>query len=550
MRGLLFLGLFSLAIGAGAQTKPSESPAKEKEKPKEDATKSAKEEFQPPPPLVTDHTVTLSNGKVLSYKAITGYLLIREAKSAKPPEEEEGPSEEPEKERAGEKIDLTKGKPKAEVFFVAYLLNGITDPATRPVTFTFNGGPGSSSVWLHVGALGPKRVLLSDRGEALPPPSKLVDNDSTWLDKSDLVFIDPVSTGYSRPAPGEEAKQFYGYKKDIESVGDFIRLWTTRYGRWSSPKIIAGESYGTARAAGLSAYLESRYGIYVNGIVLISSALNLQTIDMSPGNDAPFPFFLPSYTAAAWYHKRLSPDLEQLPLGEVLNQSEAFASGDYLLALSRGDTVSPTDLDRLANELAKFTGLDAAYLKQQNLREPDVRFFDDLLKDKNRSIGRLDARFTGIRLKPGTNDAKEFDPSGEAVFGSFASAFNDYVRRDLKFESDLPYETIAEVKPWTFSENKFLDVANNLKLAMSRHPYLKVWICCGYYDLATPYFAAESVIHGLNLDPAIRENVQFTFYEAGHMLYIEKGSREKFKSDFEQFLSKALSGAPVNNAER
>jgi carboxypeptidase C (cathepsin A) len=494
-------------------------------------------------PVVTEHTITLPGGKTLSYKAVTGYILIRDTKG----EDEKESSKDAGKPKS-DPLDPAKGKPKAQIFFTAYLLNGVTDPASRPVTYAFNGGPGSAALWLQLGAIGPRRVVLSDRGEALPPPSKLVDNESTWLDQTDLVFIDPVSTGFSRPVLGEEPKQFYGFKDDVESVGNFIRLWTTRNSRWSSPKFIAGESYGTTRAAGLSEYLQSNCGMYVNGIVLVSSVLNFQTLEFSAGNDLPYPLFLPSYAAAAWYHRRLPEDLQKLPLQDVLKQAESFAAADYPAALAKGDSLPAEDRARISAQLSRFTGLDADYLKQLNLRVDD-RFFNDLLKGINRSVGRFDARFTGIRLHPGTDD-EEFDPSFEAVNGPFTSTFNDYVRRELNFETDLPYVAIASVRPWALAENKFLDVASNLKEAMSRNPYLKVWMCCGYYDLATPYFAAQHVIHGMNLDPAIRNNIRLTYYEAGHMVYIDKPSREKLRTDFEQFLSDAQNAKPVSNAER
>src|SRR5580704_16615743 len=370
-RFLLFTTLVvaSISTGAPLDVKPSEEAGKEKSAIQEE--KGEKGEYQPPPPVVTEHTVTLPDGKTLNYKAITGYLLIRDNKE---PQSEKESRKESGKESLQDQLDPTKGKPKAQIFFVAYVLNGVDDAATRPVTFAFNGGPGSASVWLHMGGIGPRRAVLSDRGEALPPPPKITDNESTWLEKTDLVFVDPVSTGFSRPVRGEDAKQFYGYKQDLASVGDFIRIWTTRYSRWSSPKILAGESYGTTRAAGLSQYLQDRYGLYVNGIVLISSVLNFQTIDFEPGNDVPFPLYLPSYAAAAWYHKRLPPDLQQLTLKDVLSQAEAFSAGDYLVALARGDAAPQADRDRVASDLSRFTGLDAAYLKQQGLREPDERF--------------------------------------------------------------------------------------------------------------------------------------------------------------------------------
>ncbi|MBV8274052.1 MAG: peptidase S10 [Verrucomicrobia bacterium] len=538
-----------MLLGQNPKPSPSESP-----KPNPSAKDEKSSDFEPPPPVVSEHSLTLPDGKTLRYKAITGYLLLRDT-VAEQNKAQETESEDAEPEAAGEPkknekpVDPTKGKPKAQVFFVAYVAEDVGDPAARPLTFAFNGGPGSSSIWLHLGGLGPRRAQLSDAGEALPPPSKLVDNESTWLPKTDLVFIDPVSTGYSRPAPGEEAKQFWGYKEDIQSVGDFIRLWTTKYERWASPKFIAGESYGTTRAAGLSDYLESRYGLYLNGIVLISSVLSFQAIDFGAGNDQPYPLFLPSYASAAWYHKKLSADLQQLSLPDLLSKVEQFAENDYERALSQGDRLSSEEKNAVATQLARFTGLSQQRYLQLSLRESDSLFFNDLLWDQNRSLGRFDSRFTGIRSYPGT-DREDSDPSDEAVDGPFTSAFYTYVRQDLKYESDLPYERIAEVHPWLFSRNKYLDVAEDLKKAMNRNRYLKVMVCCGYYDLATPYFAAESVVHTMNLDPAVRNNVTLSFYGCGHMVYLENASRKKLKADFEQFVDSALSMEPIPSASR
>jgi len=549
---LILLMSGTMLLGQNPKPPPPESP-----KPSPSAKDEKPSEFEPPPPVVTEHSLTLPDGKSLRYKAITGYLVLRDTveEQNKAQEEEAEESEDAEPETTSEPkknekpVDPSKGKPKARVFFVAYVAEDVGDPAARPLTFAFNGGPGSASVWLHLGGLGPRRAQLTDAGEALPPPSKLVDNESTWLPKTDLVFIDPVGTGYSRPAPGEDAKQFWGYKEDIQSVGDFIRLWTTKYGRWSSPKFIAGESYGTTRAAGLSNYLQSRYGLYLNGIVLISSVLNFQAIDFSPGNDKPYPLFLPSYASAAWYHKRLSADLQQLSLPDLLSKVEQFAANDYERALSRGDRLSPDETNAVATQLARFTGLTQQRFLQLSLREPDDLFFNDLLRDQNRSVGRYDSRYTGIRSYPGT-DREDSDPSDEAVDAPFTSAFYTYVRQDLKYESELPYERVAEVHPWLFARNKYLEVAEDLKKAMNRNRYLRVMVCCGYYDLATPYFAAESVVHTMNLDPAVRNNVTLSFYGAGHMVYLESASRKKLQTDFEQFVDSALSMETVPSASR
>ncbi len=547
------VSLASRAAEEPGQATPAETPAAA-ESPKTAAPAKApggaqQTEFEPPPPVITKHVLNLPDGKALKYRAITGYLLTRsegETGGGKPG----GASAGQHPQATGrEEVNPAKGKPNAQMFFVAYLLDDVTNTATRPITFAFNGGPGSSSVWLHMGALGPKRAVLSEYGEALPPPSHLVDNESTWLDRTDLIFVDPVSTGFSRPAPGLEAARFHGYKQDIEAMGDFIRLWTTRYARWASPKFVVGESYGTTRAAGLSQYLQEHEGYYLNGIVLLGSALNFQTLDFSNGNDDPYPLFLPTYAAAAWYHHRLGPELASKTLSEVLAQAEQFASSDYLLALARGDGLSPNDREQVANELAKFTGLDPKYLAQVGLREPDRRFLFDLLKDQNRSIGRYDCRFNGIRTAPGTVQP-DFDPSYEAVHGTYTAAFNDYVRRELNYSTDLPYNVLADVRPWELAKDQYLDVSDDLKNAMSANPYLKVLICCGYYDLATPYFAARTVAHKMMLDPAIRSNLQLAYYESGHMAYIHGPSRRKFKDDFDQFLDTALNAQPVSNAGR
>lgn len=534
---------------------PGRSEAKESDKDK------SKEEEKEPPPSVTEHTLTVG-GKTIHYRATAGYMVMRDWSEKKKPEggdEERGreptatptPAKEAEKSKDKDK-DKDEPKQKAKVFYVAYTRTDIgNDPSKRSIMFSFNGGPGSASVWLHLGALGPRRTELTERGEAPLAPYHLVDNEATWLDSTDLVFIDPVSTGYSRSVPGEDPKQFHGFKEDLASVGDFIRLYTSRSARWASPKFIIGESYGTTRAAGLSDYLQERYGFYVNGIILVSSVLDFSSIRFVPGNDRPYPLYLPSYTAAAWYHKKLPQDLQSKPLADALRESENFASNQYLLALNRGDQLDDNQRKELASNLARLTGLPADTIAQWNFRIPARRFFFDLLKDRNRSIGRYDARFTGIRYEPGTEEI-DFDPSYEAVLGPYSAMMNDYLRRELKFESDLPYEMIADVRPWNYAnvaQNQYLDVAEDLKKAMSRNPYLKLWVCCGYYDLATPYYAAENVLHGMELDPSIRGNFRLTFYESGHMIYINHPSLLQFRKDATDFMQDALKPRVVPAAE-
>jgi carboxypeptidase C (cathepsin A) len=504
---------------------------------KDDKDKDKEKKEEEPKLSVTEHTSTIG-GKPVKYKATAGYIVLKEYLPKAKKEGEDSDSDEEKKEEKGK--SKKREKPLARVFFIAYTRDDVGNPAKRPVTFTFNGGPGSASVWLHMGGLGPRRAVLTEGGEALPPPYRLEDNAYSWLDESDLVFIDPVSTGYSRAEPGEKPKRFHGYKEDIESVGEFIRLYTTKYQRWTSPKFITGESYGTTRAAGLSDFLQGRYGIYLNGIVLVSTVLNFETLDFSPGNDEPFALFLPSFTAAAWYHKRLAPELQSKPLNDVLKEAEDFAAHDYLLALFQGDGLATEAKQKIAGQVARFTGLQANYVNQLNIRVPDALFFTHLLLDQNREIGRLDSRFTGIRYNPGT-DNSDYDPSSEAVNGPFTATFNDYVRRELKFETELPYETVADVNPWSWKnyENRYVNVADDLRKAMSRNPYLKVWICAGHYDLATPYFAALYTVNQMSLDPTIRNNIRLTYYESGHMLYIYKPALQKFKTDFVDFLKAA-----------
>ena len=328
--------------------------------------------------VVTRHSTTIG-GQRVEYAVSTGRIVLRE-----------------ELEKGGDNAGESEGeKPRASIFFIAYTREGIDDPATRPITFSFNGGPGSSSVWLHLGVLGPRRVLMDEIGDQLPPPYRLVDNEYSLLDVTDLVFVDPVSTGFSRVVPGEKARQFHGIKRDIESVGDFIRLYLSRYRRWSSPKFLVGESYGTTRAAGLSGYLQERHGMYLNGIMLVSSILDFQTASFTAGNDLPYILFLPTYTATAWYHKRLAAGLQR-DLKTALAEAERFALGDYALALLQGATLPADRRAAIAQRLSALTGLSVEYIERTDLRIEIHRFVKELLRDQRRTVGRLDSRFQGI----------------------------------------------------------------------------------------------------------------------------------------------------------
>ncbi|WP_298404568.1 peptidase S10 [uncultured Chloroflexus sp.] len=471
----------------------------------------------------TQHTVVI-NGVEIAYTATAGVIIMKEEA------EKDGVS-------AGEQA-------RAGIFFVAYTRDDVSDYSRRPITFAFNGGPGSSSVWLHLGLLGPQRVLMNEEGRPLPPPGRLAPNPYSLLDVSDLVFIDPVSTGYSRPVAGESAKQFHDFRKDIESVGDFIRLYTSRYGRWLSPKYLAGESYGTTRAAGLAGYLQERHGLYLNGLMLISAVLHFQTLSFDHGNDLPYMLFLPAYTATAFYHYRLEPALQR-DLVATLRAAEAFALGDYALALLQGDRLDPDTFDRIAIQLARYTGLNYDYITRSRLRIRDDRFVKELLRDQHRTVGRLDSRFIG-RDRDAAGETVEFDPSLAAITGPYTAALNHYVREQLGFSSDLPYEILTErVWPWSFNDhqNRYVDVAETLRRAMHRNPALRVHVASGYYDLATPYFATRYTLNHLALDPALRSQISESFYPAGHMMYIQESSLAALKAVLADFVAVAPEGA-------
>lgn len=480
--------------------------------PMKDAKPEEKRPLSPPEEksAVTRHSLTL-NGKAYPYTATAGTLLLRN----------------------------DEGTVTASVFYIAYTLDGVKDPATRPVTFSFNGGPGAASLWVHLGAFGPKRVARTDEGFALPPPGRLVDNENSILDASDLVFIDPVSTGFSRPAPGQDPKQFHGVKEDIESVADFIRLWVTRNQRWASPKFVAGESYGTTRAAGLAYQLADRYGMMLNGVVLVSSVLNWQDQDFHAGNDRPCFIHLPTYTAAAWYHKKLPPELSG-DLFKTLAEAEAFALDEYGPALLQGDRLPEARRKEIAAKFARYTGLSQAYVERSNLCVQIDRFVKELLRDEGKTLGRLDTRFTGTDIDS-AGETYEFDPASASTDGPFAAAINDYIRRELKFESDLVYERLTDkVWPWSWDfNNQYVNVAESLRQAMTRNPHLQVLMTAGVYDLATPYFDAFFTRDHLGLPKELRGNVRIELYQAGHMMYIRKADHAKLKKDVTELIRKA-----------
>ena len=476
------------------------------------------EQFPAPPAVETTsktkHEITV-NGKKIPYTATAGTLVLKK----------------------------DDGKPWANIFYVAYTRDDVTDAAKRPLTFTFNGGPGSSSVWLHMGALGPKRVAMGPDGEQPAPPYHLVDNEDTALAFTDLVFIDPVTTGFSREAPGENPAQFHSFDGDLESVGEFIRLWTTRSQRWDSPKFLGGESYGTTRASALSQYLLQHHGIYLNGITLISSVLNFATILFAPGNDLPYILYLPSYTATAWYHKKLPKDLGDLE--KALGESRRFASNEYTVALMKGDKLTAAERTTVARQLARLTGLSEEFVDEANLRISISRFTKELMRKERRTVGRYDSRLEGVDFDA-AGENPDYDPSYASVQGAYTAAFNEYLSQELKYESDLPYEILTgKVRPWSYKrfENQYVNTAEMMREAMSQEPNLKVMIANGYYDLATPFFATEYTVNHLGLDPSLSGHISLTYCEAGHMLYTKKSCLDGLSKSMTDFYQQAA-GTP------
>lgn len=432
------------------------------------------------------------------------------------------------------------GKPRASFFFVAYEKRE-TD-AKRPITFVFNGGPGAAAIWLHLGTAGPKRIALDKEGYPGPPPYRLLDNPTTWLNTTDLVFIDPVGTGFSRPAEGAKGEEFYGVQQDIETVSEFIRLYLVKGQRWNSPKFIAGESYGTTRCAMLAEHLHDRYGISLNGVALISMVLNFQTLSASAGNELPYALFFPTYTSAALYHKRLGAELSADP-EKTRNEAEKWVVETYAPALMKGDSLTAEERKQIIATMAKYSGLSEAYIAKNDLKVSPSEFQKELLAEQRKVIGRFDSRIAGPSSDPTENHA-EYDPSLSRYVGVYSESFNQYIRSELKFESDLPYEFLSgRVHPWNWGRSAnsgWLYVADNLKRAMVKNPNLKVLVASGHHDLATPYFAADYTINHLGVPAELRNNIRQTYYEAGHMMYHHQADLEKLNRDMNEFIREAV----------
>ena len=489
------------------EAKPTSSPGAQPEKPPE----NVKYDMTEVPPVVTHHQITIG-GKLVRYTATAGRLPIKDD---------------------GGTID-------AEMFYVAYTLDG-ADPATRPLTFAFNGGPGSASIWLHMGALGPRKVVMQPEGWMPPAPYRLEDNGNSLLDRTDIVFIDAIGTGWSRPADTNRGKKFWGVKGDIQSFGEFIRLYITRNERWSSPLYLFGESYGTTRSAGISGYLQDR-GISFNGIVLLSSILRFNTVETTVGNDEAYALTLPTYTMIAAYHKKLAPELMQ-DLAKTRTEVEKWVLTDYMAALHKGDALTAQERSTIEDQLARYTGLTKADVDEANLRV-DVRWFTHrLLAAQKLRVGRLDGRYTGPDPQ-GYLDTPFYDPSGSASTPPFTSVFNEYVRRELNYKTDMPYVVLSREANQNWDWGKAIegmpDTAPDLRSAMVKDPYLKVLVMEGYYDLATPYFASTYTMDHMDLSDQYRKNISFATYEAGHMVYMKQSELQKLKRDTTNFIDATL----------
>ena len=464
--------------------------------------------------VVTEHELKVGR-RTLTYTATTGRVVLRD--------------------EVYEDGTFAGFKAKAEMSITSYVVEGGDE--RRPVTFAFNGGPGSSSVWLHLGLLGPRRVLMGDAGNLLPPPYELADNPESLLAVSDLVFIDPVSTGYSRVVEGSKPEPFHGYQGDIESVAELIRLWTSRHKRWMSPKFVAGESYGTLRGAALAEHLQSRHGMYLNGLILISSVLDLSSLDFEKQrNDRAHALYLPTYAAIAHYHGKV----KRRSLRALVKEAEEYAAGDYPAVLRKGNRLTTKERAAAVRKLASLTGLSEDYVDRADLRIEHWRFFGELLRDERRTVGRLDGRFSGP-MASAIAENMDADPSHDAISGPYAAAFNHYVREELGFESDLPYEQISRrVDPWSYKdfEGRPIDVTPKLERAMRQNPHLRVHVAYGYYDGATPHFAAEDVVAHLNLPDELRANIEHAHYEAGHMMYVHEPTRRQQSRDLAAFVTR------------
>ena len=497
---LLLLALFTGL--AAAQEKPAPEakpePAKEEKKDAKDEKKSE--------PVTKDGSVTIA-GKKIDYQVTTAKLTLKK----------------------------DDGSPRASIFNVSYLKKNAGDLSKRPVLFAFNGGPGSSAVWLHLGILGPKRVELPGDGTSAPvPPAKLVSNEFSILDVADLVFVDPVSTGYSRIEKDGKAEEFHSVEGDVESMSDFIRRWVTENNRWASPKFLLGESYGGIRVAGLSSQLQSRFGMSLNGVIFLSSVVDFRTLSPSQGNDLAYQVYLPNYTAIAHFHGKLKGDRDAL-----VKESREFAEGEYTLALQAGTKLDPARRQAVAEKLSALTSLPVQLILDSSLRIDPTRFRGELLHTEGKVLGRFDARVAWPTTDP-SMPVPDYDPSFSLALGAYTTAMLGYLNNDLGWKEDSPYEILTgKVQPWRMgSGNGYVNMADKIAGAMRDNPYLRVMIMGGHADLATPPDAiGYTFSHLFELSEASRKNISYTQFEAGHMFYLNPPDLTKSRKDLVDFIT-------------
>jgi carboxypeptidase C (cathepsin A) len=496
-----------------AQDEKSEASDKEAKKPEAKPAPEPKEESS-----ITEHSIKIG-GQTIAYKATASTTLIKD----------------------------DKGEPTASIFTIAYTRTDkdVKEMSQRPIAFVYNGGPGSSSIWLHMGAFGPRRVVTTDAGPTPPPPFKLVDNAECLLDKTDLVFVDPVGTGFSRAVGKAKDKDFWGIDQDVKSLAQLIATYVSRNGRWNSPKFLIGESYGTFRSAALGNYLQNHNGMYFNGIDLISSVLDLSTLSFPLGNDMPYVFYVPSYAAAALYNKMLKD--QPADLNAFLLEARQFASTEYAAALMKGANLPAAEKADIAKKLSRFTGLSEDYLIKADLRVKLSQFRAELQRARGLATGRYDARFSGPETDLLTEYASD-DPQSSAVQGAFVAAFNSYVREELKFGKDLTYNTTADIAEWDWKRATpgrrggfpgAPNVEQDLVDALVTNIHLHVEVENGIYDLATPFFATEYTMTHLGLPENLRKNISLKYYDAGHMMYLHEADLSKLKANVAAFLDNA-----------
>ncbi len=512
LRWLAALAIILSLSPASAVKAQSQDPGKKESKAEQQAeTKKPKERT-----VVTEHTITI-NGQQIPYKATAGTILLRDA----------------------------KGHPTASMFYVAYTRSDATDMSARPISFLYNGGPGSSTVWLHMGAYGPKMVATANAAPTGPAPYRIVDNPYSLLPVTDLVFIDAVGTGYSHTVGKATGKDFYGVDEDVRSFGQFIRRYVTKNDRWNSPKFLIGESYGTFRSAALGNYLQQHYNMDLNGIVLMSNVLDLGTISFAPGSDMPYIFYVPSYAAAAYYHKMLKNPPSDLV--KFLAAARQFASTDYAQALIKGSALGASEENAVAQRLSYFTGLSVNYLIKAKLRVNLPQFMVQLQRAKGLTTGRLDARFTGP-LYDLLSEYAQYDPQATAISSAFTAAFDSYIREDLHYFSNRNYITESDQvnRKWDWKHAGMRgygfpgspNVEGDLIHALISNTRLHVQVENGYYDLATPFFATEYTMDHLGLPANIERHIQLRYYHSGHMMYLRPQSHKDLSGNVSQFIEK------------